>query len=78
MHGYGLAMFSSCNLVDSLGGVNLSWLLYYLARPQIVVEMDHIKNKLNDFLATINLEEPFDPVKILQQIYFFDIMSRYL
>ena len=52
-----LQSLASCNLVDSPGGVDLSWLLYYLARPQIVVEMDHIRNKLNDLVATINLED---------------------
>ncbi len=72
-----LQCLATFNLVDSPVGNDLSLLLYYLARPQIAVGMDHIKNRLNHLMAKINYPaEPLDPVKILKSICSFDIMSR--
>ena len=72
-----LQCLATCNLVDSPVGNDLSWLLYYLARPQIAVGMDHIKNRLNHLMTKINYPaEPLDPVEILKSICSFDIMSR--
>ena len=74
-----LQCLAACNLVNSPCEVHLSWLLYYLARPQIVVAIDDLQKILHDFVVSMNYPyKPLDPIHVLESLCTFDIISRYI
>ena len=65
---------ATCNLVDSPGSSELSWLLYYLARPQIKMQIECMETKLISFMQLIEIVG--EPINILERISSSDIMIR--
>ena len=69
-----LQCLATCNLVDSPGPSELSWLLYYLARPQIKMPIECMETKLISFMERVEIFG--EPINILERISSSDIMSR--
>lgn len=63
--------------MDTPSGNDLSWLLYYLARPHIQVTNESIADKLESLKSIVdNSDEPGDPADALYRLFPLEITSN--